>query len=576
MLGQISGGSLNAQIKLANKAFSSQSAQQMLIYYYNAASGGVNKSHEDKDHLFSDLDHMGNYPIYCKIVALSQGSISGEKQIDEFSSSPAYRTPNDYLLDFSFDSYAWVLGLKFKFVGASLEAKTNANYTSSTLYNANWGMYSIGIQVKWIGINITTGYIPIYNQTKGGYTMSTCTSPGGTYGQGLDSYLKNYSHGGGFSGNNWITNIFNARTSIDGDGCAVMEGHVGWKGFFSGHFDYTYCTDGFKFCFVPTLSALDYGESLDQFQLDHDIAADANKYNLMNTAVITGIHPYDPDYSKSYPYDEYNRPHTGDLYYYGPYKNDQIFDLRFPDPPYSEKYYSCKTQSSPAVLRPRGFLNLEIGDEEIYLENYILGIDAIYRTEYDINVNVRNPYYNYNGIDVDNDPNVPIKGIYSKTEDFDILSTAHATFMVDQTNSPNNPPGGGLNYVPSGGENGPYTVVDVPMGVCCNVFPNSATARLAKSEPVSKDLISTNFLDIFPNPGDGKKLNIRLKMLNSDAATIRIFNSLGQLINEDNLKIHIGMNTIQFNNLAALRKSGLYIMKVVGNAETLEKKFIIE
>ena len=82
----------------------------------------------------------------------------------------------------------------------------------------------------------------------------------------------------------------------------------------------------------------------------------------------------------------------------------------------------------------RGFLNLEVGDEELYLENVTLPWNADYSTEYDIHVNDRNPYYVYPSQAYSGTP--MLLGVYSNENPYIISSSGYATFHVNAAASP--------------------------------------------------------------------------------------------------------------------------------------------
>ena len=104
-----------------------KSVKQMLIYHAFNQQGNNYYPHPDFTSFFDDLRNLGDYPKYCKLMALSNGSLQGRRRKNEFNDNNQgnYRNPNDLLLRFDGSIWARILGIKYKFFGANLDLHTN-------------------------------------------------------------------------------------------------------------------------------------------------------------------------------------------------------------------------------------------------------------------------------------------------------------------------------------------------------------------------------------------------------------------------------------------------------------------
>ncbi len=162
------------------------------------------------------------------------------------------------------------------------------------------------------------------------------------------------------------------------------------------NFDYSLCSDGLNFGFVPVQSALDY-DVLGTNPLNLDLGAGsgitlATRLANVKASVITGYDSGDEDVTA-------NHSHVG-------FRNDLVNNINRND---TNTYVSCIGVDNAVA---RGFLNAEIGDEELYLENCELPWTAAYQAQFDIHVNDRSPYYEY----VSFPGAYKVSGIYSKED----------------------------------------------------------------------------------------------------------------------------------------------------------------
>jgi hypothetical protein len=546
IFGKYVGLGLQVSAKALNLFLDGQAAQQLLIYHVDTEHGfGFYKEydrHGDASSFYGQLLEMGNYPQFAKVVLLSNGALNGQRQTNFFTSSP--RDDNDRLLDANFDLYARVLWIKVPVFGGDIIMRTNPQ-GNGHVFQANAGWYGIRIKLKWFGIRIHIGYNSLVYETDYANVNSYCTQSGGFVGfaTGQNPYQQTHH-----MDRRWLFDLFSWRITHDGAGCITFDSHVGWNGFLSANFDYSICSDGMYFNFVPVQSALDYGTLGVTPELGYDIQQndDINtKLNNIpaNVDVIAGWPSVDQTFG--------NRSHVG-------IRNDNINNLNGS----SDTYFSCEAFNTDVR---RGFVNLEIGDEELYLENNTLPWNASYQVEYDLHVNDRNPHYEYpsqGGL---------LEGIYSRQDDFIIdPGTGFATFIYDQANSPT---GIGFNFT---NPNGNFNQVDQPFEVCCLDFTQARSRRPPGKISKSK-LLPESFLTVYPNPNNGNQAIIKYKFNSPGKVYVDVYNLGGQRLFTRSLPVVDARKetttVLQFNRNTL--GTGLHFIRLHNGKEVLSTKLLI-
>lgn len=448
-------------VQILNK----KSPRQLLKWYAHPGANlfafntySPNSSHNSFYNQLKTYPNDG-VPTHAKMVALADGALDGSPQQDPNTNSS--RNYNDYIFDFELSTQVKILWIPFDFLGAQAKARTNPN-GNGEIINASLGHNRFKIKIKLWGIKITYGYAPIiplfYSYALS--TKPTCVTAGGN----INIFdMNNVSYNG-----NW--NLFG--------------------GFLGFSVDMSLQSNGTGFCFVPLESALDYRGSQ---AFNNDILNENINTKLANTPfdIISGQVVQQGYNHLSGQYVWHNHLHTAN-------RNDNSFVFNLTQQPAAGAtpqtneeyaYFTCADIGNYEAKRT--FLAQEIGDEELYLENFITNRTTTYRTEFDIKVNERNPYYEY--------PSQPPSittlggGVFSKEDDFDIASGGFATFYYDSgSQSPS--PGLTINYL-----NSPdYTDLDEPYGICCT----APSARLAY--PIEKEKTTNNAsLNIYPNPTNG-------------------------------------------------------------------------
>lgn len=440
-----------------------KSPRQLLKWYvhpgasaFSVNSYGPNSSHTSFYNQLKSFSQDG-VPTYAKMVALSDGALDGSPQQDPRTNY--YRNYNDYILDYELNTTVKILWIPFTFLDARVDARTNPN-GSGQILSGSFGTTNFKIKIKLFGIKITTSYIPIiplfYAYALN--TQPTCVTAGGHH------------------------NVFDINNSSYNGNWDVLGGFLGFS------IERITESNGAGFCFVPLESALDYRGSQ---AFNNDILNENINTKLANTPFDVIAGQVTQGYNHLTGQNVWsNHKHTANRN-----EHSMVYNLTQQpaaganaqsDQKYA--YYTCAAVENYEAKRT--FLSQEIGDEELYLENFITNRTTSYRTEFDIKVNHRNPYYEYPS-QQSGSTTLMLDGIYSKEDDFDIASGGFATFYYDSS-SPSLPnPGLDINYL-----NSPdYTDVDEPYGICCT----APSARMAQPIVAAKSANQTE-LAVYPNP----------------------------------------------------------------------------
>jgi hypothetical protein len=437
---------------IATSAFNimldSKAAKQLLIYHIDTsptahlpsplgAAFNVYQEHPFRTSFMAQLANLGNYPQYCKLVAMSSADMGGSNQTNLDES--ALRVANDDIIDFEVDFETRILWTRRTILSLRFNMRTNPSGTG-LVFHASEGRYVNTLDVYLFGIDIQSTYVPMFQDNQYAVDVKPyCTRTAGYY-QAQDN--KNFM--GSWALNQFdltgfpLTNLASWNTSLN-NGCFDVAGHVGGNGFASLNLNMNICSDGLHFGFVPLQSALDYGNG-SSLPLNHDILNENINDKLSRT-------PFDLMIGYT---DEKNHSHSDE--YYDPLifnaTGDTATNCGNADPSgqnnWRYAYYDADQQyalNSQGVCEvKRSLLCLEIGDEQMYLENWTLNRNATFQTQYDLLVNERNPYYEYPS-QLISDPDY--FGIYSKETPFVINPNGYAIFI---TNPPASPSGIGFEY----------------------------------------------------------------------------------------------------------------------------------
>jgi hypothetical protein len=319
------------------------------------------------------------------------------------------------------------------------------------------------------------------------------------------------------------------------------------------------CTDGPYFGFVPVQSALDYGRrgtlglatNIERLDINTKLANIPARADVMiGNAGRNGTA---------------NREHLG-------YRNDNILNVSNNIPPFGNfdnTYFSCINQT-PTVVR--GFLNLEIGDEELYLENNTLPFTSQYQVEYDIHLNERNRYYQYPSTVIGSPAaNQILAGIYSKQDVYAITNTGFATFIYDVTL------GLPLNHLGFfGTATGNFAQIDQPLINCCINFIGAKGVNSISKIETPKEL-AENYLKVSPNPINGELLTLKYQFKTQGNVQLTMVDAMGKQVYSTTLFIPIAKQ--QINSVIDIRKlklpTGVYFIRLGSGKEILSNRLIV-
>ena len=260
-----------------------------------------------------------------------------------------------------------------------------------------------------------------------------------------------------------------------------------------------------------------------------------------------------------------NRFHPG-------YRNDNIFNLTNAASPGSATnlYFSCVAFSNVDTVR-RGFLNMEIGDEELFLENNVLPYTAEYQAEYDLHVNERNIHYRYPSTPI-TPPLTVLPGIYSKQNPFSISPTGFATFIFDAANSPSATPGF------NGATVGTFVLSDVPLINCCTQSFISMGRGARQVTTTTRTALKTDsYLQVYPNPNTGSQFTVKYQLSSFKNAIFTLHNMAGKMVYTQRIFIPPGKNNIfsSFNLSSLNLAGGLYVATISSNTEKITTKMLV-
>jgi hypothetical protein len=552
--GTLRGATHTALAMCFNLFLDGKAARQLLIYHVNTKSGfGLYKNYSgtsSKTSFFRQLKEMGDVPRFSKLVALSSGSLKGKNQANYYTN--ASRVPNDRLLDLSFSIRARVFWIPVPLWGGDLKCKTNPN-GNGHIFQANLGAYTIKVKLYWFGVKIKAVYGTLLFRDEYANTKPYCTSAGGYEGLPVFPFLTTPAANNYQLSNKWILNLFSYNYVNNGAGCLTFDAHAGFNGLASLNFSLSLCSDGFHFNFIPVQSALNYG-TLGTIPLNKDIENENINVKLAQTPfdVIMGYYNNSTGFLND---------NAGHLFY----RDEYIYNLTQTSFP---SYYSCSNASIFDVKR--SVLNLEVGDEELYMENFRLNRKADFQAEYDVYVNRRNPYYQY--------PSqlstlLMLKGIYSKDNPMFIQPpNGFANFYADQTNTPT-----GYGFI-MGTPPLPaafYQFNDQSLLICCVHFSQFRTIW-GNDEAASSGMIE-DYMKAFPNPLPGTDNLSLLFAAGGTQATITLTDVLGKVVGQYTVNnTEAGKPVNYMINLAELSlHDGVYFVNVNTGSKRMTTKIVL-
>lgn len=372
-------------LDLVNTGLNGTSVQQMLNRHYKTQTRISDETysydaHDDYYELQKDFKNLGDYPQYCKLVALVNGSLGGEGQdnmyyddVEKYISYPGTkRQPNDHLLYMRNQVRYRILGLKF-INDIEVDIRTNPDInTIGLLFNMQYTRVRPHIKVYWFGIKVTYTQDIFSYHRYGTNLLPYCVSAGSHEYLKRDKSSSNFSWGGflnlGFLGLNF---------TIDPGNSFRMNTYMGIPWLCDRNHGFEIYTDGLGFGFVPVNSAMDYRTSESNFCINF---ADTLVTDMFKS---TPFHTVIGHYRNN---EDDNTPNGN--------HEDVINPVLYRISNLGEFGAPIETSICPE-LRKR-LVNSEIGDDDIYLENrrhpYYLTTLSMPGS---IILNKNTPYYGY-------------------------------------------------------------------------------------------------------------------------------------------------------------------------------------
>ncbi len=514
-------------------------AKQMLIYHIDTQSGTSFSSHQEKIDFFNDLNALGGYPRYSKLVALSNGALDGTPQFRFYNFTP--RTPNDRFIDAGINLYMRVLWFTVPLFDGNLKLLSNPN-GSGLVYEQSTGYYSYSIRLRLFGVRLRQTFNTLTSRSESADVLPLCTSPGGYESAGTEAVI-----GQSTSATSWqlsqipLFNLFGYKSGSDGNGCWNFSAHIGINGFLSANANIWACSDGFNFCFVPIQSALDYGVLGVSPTLFHDIASDpvVAKFSYTPFDVISGIS--NQDYNPMLP----NMPHMYIKYE----NNERNFMSTF------NSYAACGGSQFGH------WINREIGDDVLYLDNLEVNWSSTYESYDYLYVNtVSNPAYDFGG-------GGNLNGIYSRSNPFIHTGAGvFSNFLCDATTILP-----WQHYSVSGIPSTEYSVSQTNGFNCCNGYRLMPTAETSDEQ--------NGQFALFPNPLTGDAtLSIELNLTSTGPVDLELYDYSGKKIMDTQLNPQAteGKQLFSVNFSDQQLTTGVYLVRVTAGNEVYTRKLIVQ
>lgn len=512
----------------------SMAATQLLNVHSNTNSGSSTtySPHPNRIAFLDSLESLnpstGGYPEHVKMMAISNGLLTGERQLG--LNDECVMTPGDHYVLADMNLYEQILGIPKEGVNWHIELRSMRN--GQPFYTIDFSEKKWGVQLKWKTIQLCAwplGWPCInfaipwgveigmvnHNTTSVTHTASGLPPydvvPGGrmSFDGALGSSMFHF-------GTLWSLTIPWFSPPQNPTNCPSETVHSQrLNAVFTGY-DLTVETQGLNFCFIPLQSALDYegpvGQAHDIYNEDINTKLSRTPFDVI-VGEVNGLGGYPQDTSSStMPMNKFHFPS----------RNLDHVTLRnhlLPDSTL-ENYTLI---GNPTIVDQGSlsqnlnylafYLNREIGDEQMFLDNLKLDRWALFEAEYDITAGQRsNPHYEYPGQPVGQqfvfknyssggfspapnpyNYNLANNGIFAKSKPFEIEQQALANLKAQ-------------NSINTTGTviNGNLQINFAPQWVCDSMFNKWSY----ESIQIDTSALILNFLP-YPNPVQrGQSLNI--------------------------------------------------------------------
>ncbi len=562
----------------------SAAATELMNLHSNTNAGGSTTylPHPNRVAFLASLNNLnpntGGYPEQVKMVAISNGLLTGERQLG--LDDNCIITPGDSYLDADLDVYQTILGLPYK--GQHYEISLRSIRHGQPFYVVESGELNWGIQLQWktkkicappfnwpcikykIPWGVKVGLVSedsVIVEHQANNTPSYDVMPGGRL-----SFDGSFGLDPIHWGTLWNLTIpwFSppqSPTQCPED--TVVSIRV--TGLFNSA-NTSITSQGLNFCFVPVQSALDYSGPVQQ---DHDIYTESTSTKMNRTPfdVIVG----EINGLNGYPQQQTSSNLTGNSFGFGPdfpsqnlghvsIRNHQLTDSTLQNMALQGILPSQLVNNENYLAL---YLNREIGDEAMWIENLFIDRPSLFQAEYDVVAGKHvNPYYDYANAPVQQqfifknygsthwnggtNPHgygtLPTNGIFSKENPFTVGQNGTALLRAQNSISTN-----GSNII------GILWIDFSPQIVC-----DSAYNKRGDKNNTTID-IKTN-VSIFPNPVK-RTQTLTIEGLEEGWVQIQVLDLNGRILIENSTELQ--EDSIAKINVGSKINSGLYVVRVL-------------
>ncbi len=538
---------------MLNMFLDAKAAQQMMLYHVDTKSGTSYSEHSDRTAFKSDLNAIGNYPAYTKLMAMSNGSMNGMGQTHIYDT--VQRTANDYLLQYNSDLYARMFANDFKVLGTNVTLRTSPNSTTGNIVTITRDTYHPKIEPGY-KIKFRWPWPPKIT-LKPKITSSLSSSVGVTHNANVEPYdvipggVQDYN-GQIVKGNTTDLSFLSSSMFFGFKTPNYNSTTHTWSlensayiGNFGSQVTASMYSDGMHFCFIPNFSGLDYDLPNNNYYFD--IASDNATNNMSRTPfdVISGqVHTYNS-------FSLYrNQQHLAvrneglGTWRTGAYSVDSIF-----------RHGSC---SEDGNRLPMYILNREIGEDTLIVENRTTDWTCIYDAELHVGVNVRDRYYRY---PTATGSTLIMGGFFSKEDPYVIAGgTSHfaATSSSVTYGTPSLTPG-------------TFLTENIDWVKCCN----ENTGQKSTLSTFTERTVS-NIFKIIPNPVVSSDVIFEFSAVKDANTIIQIYDAMGRKITENKLVIKENTQLFRYHHsMTGDFQHGTYFVLIRNGERQYKGKMVI-
>jgi hypothetical protein len=327
------------------KVIDSPMGKQLLIYHVDSENSKEYERHSEGKNFFTDLNNWGNYPKYCKKIAIANGMGNGDHQTHDVTQVPQ---PDHSTLVYGGSKLRfYILFLDFTLWESSYRLYTNPP-GNGMLIDQEAALKIPTIKIEFWKVKILKTTLNSLIDEKGKNFHATGSAQGGYQGMGYIGIdpdpvqLKNSF--------DWAAGGLQLSFLNSGEPVVNASGSILGMEFMNSGTAYS---DGYRFSFLPTVSALDKGFHWDDPSLEgiNDPYIYSGSSSIMSTTPFDVISMGAP--ASNPPYENVQQ-------------NDVIWSIQ-----QNNDHNSKIRNENVTQYNESGWLLDEIGTERLNLENYV-------------------------------------------------------------------------------------------------------------------------------------------------------------------------------------------------------------